>query len=133
MDHRLLKKLITATALIIICTGCRDGDHHRRGIMLTKEQIIKKANEVIVAEGFSLDTMSLIYADPANREWEDMLTQLARTYPDPNFAIGYRKLLKDRNYQAIWYIPDPKKIMAGRLCVFVDKYTGEVIGFSGGL
>lgn len=116
----------------VISNGCREARCPDDGAALTEEQIIEKANKVIVAEEFSLDMMSRIYLDPDNNEWKQELSEmLAEPYPD--FAVRYKKTLKGRCYQAVWYVPDMNEVIAGRLCVFVDKHTGEVITFCGGL
>lgn len=119
---------------VILISGCKkdvSNNLEDSNSMLTKEQIINRANELIISLEFSLDAMKEVYYDVNNKEWKGVLAELNKE--DPDFAQQYKIELKNRIYQAVRYRPDITKTVSGELWVFVDKKTGEVITYCGGL
>ena len=98
--------------------------------MLTKEKIISLAKEVVKSQDFSLEYME-IYYDDANKKWSETLKKLKKE--NRGFARQYIKLLHNRCFQAVLFIPDITETMSGEFWVFVDTETGEIITFCGGL
>ena len=138
MNEYLLKNKNVSARLIfpvmlvlLIALGCNKKSSENDNDMLTREQIISRANELVISQGFSLDEMQEVYYDVNNKAWKDVLDELSKEEPD--FARQYKIELKNRSYQAVRYRPDITKIVSGELWVFVDKKTGEVITFCGGL
>jgi len=129
-----MKTKMVIFIFVILISGCKkdvSNNLEDSNSMLTKEQIINRANELIISLEFSLDAMKEVYYDVNNKEWKGVLAELNKE--DPDFAQQYKIELKNRIYQAVRYRPDITKTVSGELWVFVDKKTGEVITYCGGL
>lgn len=97
--------------------------------MLSKEDYIIVANEVAKSQKISLEEWDIVF-DDQNKFWLNTLNQIEKE--DQEFAKIHKQLLKGKKYQVVYYVPRGM-IMAGMLFVFIDKQTGEVIDFIGGI
>jgi len=118
-------------SVLLIALGCNKKSLENDNDMLTREQIINRANELIISLEYSLDAMKEVYYDVNNKEWKVVLAELSKE--DPDFARQYKIELKNRSYQAVQYRPDITKSASGALWVFVDGKTGEIITYCLGL
>lgn len=98
--------------------------------MLTREDIIQKANDFILSLDHTLEFYMEPRYDVNNAEWHKVLTWLIEDHPD--FANQYVESLKDRHYQAVRYDPNYEVMIGEGLWIFVDVKTGEIINHAGG-
>jgi hypothetical protein len=121
-------RIIILVCIVLVSGGCKKHSGSSDN-MLTEEQIIAIADEVVSSEGPPISAMKAEF-DVDNKKWEKTLSALIRD--DPDFARRY-DILNNRSYQSVRYVPDTNQIFAGEFYVFVDKKTGEVIAYCGGI
>jgi hypothetical protein len=105
--------------------------------VITKDAMIAVANKVAAAEGPGRPGDRLlkemdVYFDENNKRWKEVFTYLCKEDYDRDFVNTVRKSLKSRCYQAIRYT-DKELSTAGQFWVFIDKKTGKVITYAGGI
>ncbi len=124
-----MKTKICILIIVLLFNGCKDNTGDKE--MLTREQIIEIANQVVKDEGMSFD-LFIVAFDTDNKRWEETYALLKQEMPD--VAREY-SMLKKYSYQSVHYIPDPNKKTGtlGQVFVFIDKHTGELITFCAGI
>jgi predicted small secreted protein len=103
---------------------------HENNMLSNRDEIIEIAKRVAIPEFLPLEGTN-IYLDVDNSAWQKTLAGLSKS--DPDFAGQYTRMLSNRDYQAVRFSPDVTLVIAGQFWVFVDRSTGEVIGYCGGL
>jgi hypothetical protein len=125
-----VKIKIIIIVCIVLVAGCRKRNLESSDV-LSKEEIIEIANKELVKEGTSLDVLKIEF-DSGNKIWQEQLEYDRRENPDR--ADVCEDLLKNHSYQAVCYTPDMEKVVGmGRIFVFVDPQTGDVIAVCGGI
>lgn len=132
MDKHRIRKVLISLIVVITVVFCFQAQNKKKDkieTMLSREEYFEIANVVAESQGITLDNWDIKF-DEQNKMWLDNLAEMKteRTI----FYIRNKWLLKGKCYQAIYYIPN-KVVMAGLSFVFIDKETGEVIGFAGGI
>lgn len=111
---------VSTATFIISISGCGQK-------MLTRQQIIDIANDVVISRRLQLDEKN-VYYDEGNVESTERIVSIRERNPD--FAERF-KVLEGRDYQTVLYTPKNERIIGGVFRVFVDRKTGEVITFYG--
>lgn len=84
---------------------------------LAKEEIVQIAISAARQLGYKTEEMDEIYDDD-NKNIKEYFVAPEKEYPE----------LKDKDYQAV-YLYFKENVMGAGLWVFVDKATGEVLGY----
>jgi hypothetical protein len=95
--------------------------------MLTKQQIIDIANRKVASEGLQLGEYE-VYYDADNVKSRQIMADIKEN--SPTFTERF-KALEGRDYQAVIYELKGLYVKGGRLTVFVDRKTGEIITWFG--
>lgn len=130
---KVLIKYILIIAIAIttfIGTGCNKKNNGGQRTMLSATEMINIANEFLISKSFSLNEWD-VHFDNNNKMWAETLEEISAEIPE--YRSQYRKMLAGKDYQAILYTPDQNNLTAGVCFVFIDRTSGEVIGFSAGL
>jgi hypothetical protein len=88
-----------------------------QGNQLTKEEIVQIATGEARQLGYKTEEMNMVYDDD-NRNLKEYFATPEKYHPE----------LKDKDYQAI-YLYFKENVMGTGLWVFVDKTTGEILGY----
>lgn len=96
--------------------------------MITEDGAIKIANNEALKLGYDLKIMSL-EANKFSTPWNNCLPKDSID----EYYVEKKDKLKNREYWAIYYYPDLKKVgtgyKGGDFCIFVDANSGEVITY----
>jgi hypothetical protein len=115
-----IRIVVFLVALAISISGCRQN-------MLTKQQIIDVANEEAASKGLQLSEYD-VYYDVGNVKSQQIIADIKN---DGSVFSERFKALEGRDYQAVIYKLKGRYVAGGRLTVFVDRRTGEVITWFG--
>ncbi len=126
------KKLVLPLLLVVL--GCRDRPNPELvspGSMLSRERICQIAEEwVRKTDHLKEEDKLAVSYDDGNREWLSFLKESEQD--EPEASQFYHKMLKGRDYQAVFIGDDPPS-MGGTYFLLIGRRTGEVITFAAGV
>ena len=116
---------------VLLLSGCyfeKTIQREDENTMLTKEQIIDRANKSVISSNFFGLEDSTIFYDEGNKEWTKKFSRMEQESPD--YTNSLKKLIGDRSYQAILYkIKADVLVIGSSHWLLIDTKTGEAICF----
>ncbi len=123
-----MKKVIFVLLIVyvnMICS-CIKGEVETNDMKVTEDKAIAIAETKAKRYGYNLKNM-IIEITKYNTMWDSYIPENSKD----ELYIELKDKLKDREYWAVYYRPDPKKVgkghKGGDFTIFIDSKSGEVI------